>query len=103
MLLGRKLISPSPSVGVVASDKKRYTIDYEDWLDTTETLSTVTFAVDAGPATITSSAISSDSKSVSFIIHGAVSTTTPFNVYVQATSSAGQIKNDHIEFDVVPA
>lgn len=95
MLLERKQISPS--------DNRRYTIDYSDWLDDTETLSTVTFAVDTGPATVGSHAISADGKSVVFFVTGAVIATPTFNVAVQATSSAAQIKNDHVEFNVVSA
>lgn len=93
MLLGRKLISPS--------DKRRYTIDYSDWLDTTETIDSVTFAVSAGPATVPSYAIASDGKSVTFFVTGALLTTATFNVTVAAISSLTQAKYDHIEFDVV--
>lgn len=93
MLLGRKLISPG--------DDRRFTIDYVDFLDTTETLSGVVFAVSTGPATVPNQSIAADGKSVSFFTTGAQLTTATFNVTVVATTTLGQIKNDHIEFNVV--
>jgi hypothetical protein len=95
MLLGRKLIS--------VGDKLRYVIDYDSWLDTTETLSSITFAVDDGPATVPSYTIAGDGKSVSFFVTGADADTPTFNVTVEAVTSATQEKNDHIEFNVVDA
>lgn len=100
MLLGRRTISPVPPVGIATADKRRLTIDYSAYLDTTETLSTVTFAVDVGPATVPSSSIAGDGKSVTFFVKDASTSFPLFNVYLQATTNLGQVKNDHIEFDV---
>lgn len=92
MLLSTKRISPS--------DRRRYTIDYNDWLDDSETLSSVVFAVSTGPATVPSSTISTDGKSVNFFVTGASLSFTPFNVTVAATTSVNQVKNDHVAFNV---
>lgn len=94
MLLARKLISPG--------EERRYTIQY-DFLDTGETLSTVTFALASGSATVPLSVIAADGKSVNFFITSILLADTPFNLNVTATTSTGQIKKDHIEFNVVPA
>lgn len=94
-LLGRKFISPG--------ETRKYTIDYNDWLDTTETLSTMTYAVATGPATVPSNATAGDGKSNSFFVTGASLSYTPFNVTITAVTSAGQTKKDHLEFDVVAA
>lgn len=91
MLLAKKTKAPT--------DRKRYVVDYDDWLDTGETLSTVTYSVDSGTATVDGDSIAGDGKSAIFFINdGEVSTT--FNVLIQATTSVGQVKNDHIEFVV---
>lgn len=82
-------------------DKKRYVIDYENWLDTGETLSTVTFTVDTGPATVPSHTIAGDGLSVAFFITGASLSYTPFSLSFEAVTSAGQEKNDHVNFFVV--
>lgn len=95
MLLGRRTISPG--------DARRYAIDYSAWLNTTETLSTFTFAVDAGLATVTSYSVSSDGKSVVFYIHGATLATVDFNVTVAAVTTLSQTRNDHIAFLVAAA
>lgn len=95
MLLGRKLISPA--------DNRKYTIDYNDWLDSVETLSSVTFAVATGPAAVTLVAIATDGKSVTFHVSGASLSFTPFNITVVAVTTLTQTKNDHIEMDVVAA
>lgn len=93
MLLGRKLISPN--------DKRRYAIDYDDWLDVGETITATLFTVDTGPALATLDAIAGDGRSLTFFVSGALLANTPFNVAVRVTTSLTQIVNDHIEFDVV--
>lgn len=95
MLLGRRQISPG--------DTRRYAIDYSSWLNEVEELSAMAFDVDTGPATVDSYEVSSDGKSVVFYVTGAVLTTTPFNVTVQADTSLNQTRNDHVEFNVLAA
>lgn len=82
-------------------DKKRYVIDYENWLDTGETVSSITFTVDTGPATVTAHTIAGDGLSVAFFITGASLSYTPFSLHFEAITSAGQEKNDHVDFYVV--
>lgn len=93
MLLGRRQISPG--------DTRRYAIDYSAWMNTTEVLSSFIFAVSAGPASVSSYSISSDGKSVTFYLTGAVLTTDEFDVTVKATTSQSQIRNDHAAYIVV--
>lgn len=91
--LGRRLISQG--------ETRRYTIDYDGFLDTTESLSSFVFAASAGPATVSSSSIAGDGKSVVFYVTGAVDATPAFDINVTATTSLAQIKEDHVEFEVV--
>lgn len=82
-------------------DKKRYVIDYENWLDSGETVASITFTVDTGPAAVPSYTIAGDGLSVAFFITGASLSFTPFSLHFEAVTSAGQEKNDHIQFFVV--
>lgn len=91
MLLGTKTKTPN--------DVKRYTIDYSDWLDTGETISTVVFTPDSG-MTITGDAVAGDGLSVVFFANGGDEGST-YNVDVTVTTSVGQTKDDHVEFVVV--
>lgn len=94
-LLARK------TIGV--GDKKKMVLDYNDWLDETETVTAVVLAVSAGPATLTSS-IAGDGKTVTIFVQCAscvVATDNPFDVNITATSSTTQVKHDHVEMNVV--
>lgn len=83
---------------------KRYSIEYYDWLDTTETLSSVVFEVT--PATSPALAVQSsqivvgDSGSLSqlrFFVGGGISGTS-YSVTVTAETSGGQTKQDTVLF-----
>lgn len=89
MLLGTKFKAPL--------DVKRYVIDYTDWLDTGETLVSVVFTPDSG-ITITGDAVSG--ASAVFFVNGGVAGTT-YNLDVQVTTTVGQVKDDHVVFEVV--
>jgi hypothetical protein len=83
-------------------ERKRYTIDYSDWLDTAETISTVTFAVT--PATtntlqIDAYTISNPATSVVFFANYG-DAGSQYTVDVQITTSGGQTKEDTILFSV---
>jgi hypothetical protein len=83
-------------------ERKRYEIDYSDWLDTGETLSTVTFAVtpvETSGLTINGNSIPSPSTSVYFYANAGVAGSN-YVVDVQATTSGGQIKEDTVLFSV---
>jgi hypothetical protein len=83
-------------------ERKRYTIDYSDWLDTGETISSVTFAVT--PTT-------TNTLEVDAYVLGTGNTSVIFfanygdanNIYtvdVQIVTSGGQTKEDTILFTV---
>lgn len=83
-------------------ERKRYEIDYEDWLDTGELVSSVTFEVTPStgtPVVIDGTAIDPDSKGIVFhASEGSAGTT--YKVYVTMTSSNGQIKQDTVQFTI---
>lgn len=84
------------------SERKRYSIDYSDWLDTGETISAVTFLpspVATGGLEIDASSITPSGTSVVFFANYGVSGTT-YTVTVTVTTSGGQIKEDEILFSV---
>lgn len=94
-LLARKVIG--------VGDKKKMVLDYNDWLDETETITAMVFAVSAGPATVSYS-IAGDGKTVTFFVQCAScvgATSNPFNVTIEATSSTTQVKHDHVEMNIV--
>ena len=83
-------------------ERKRYNIDYEEWLDTDEMVSSVTFEVTpttGTPLTIDGSDIDDDGKIVSLFVSGGDHEET-YEVLVTATTSAGQIKVLCIHFTI---
>ena len=84
------------------SERKRYTIDYSDWLDTSETISTVAFVpspIATGGLVVDAYSIATPATSVVFFANFGVSGTT-YTVTVTITTSGGQIKEDEILFAV---
>lgn len=82
------------------AERKRYSIDYSDWLDTGETISTATFAVaPTGALEVDAYTIGSPATSVVFFVNGGTSGVT-YKVTVTITTSGGQIKEDEILFSV---
>ena len=84
------------------SERKRYTIDYSDWLDTGETISTVAFVpspVATGGLEIDAFSIATPATAVVFFANYGVSGTT-YTVTVTITTSGGQIKEDEVLFSV---
>lgn len=86
-----------------AAERKRYSVDYTDWLDTGETISTVSFAVSPStgttPLEIDAYTISADGLQVIFFAafgdDGATYTTT-----ITIQTSGGQVKEDSVVFIV---
>lgn len=75
-------------------ERKRYTLDYDQWLDTDETLSSVTFEVTpatATPLAVTGEEIAANGRSVSFFVGGGHADET-YDVLITGTTSAGQVK-----------
>lgn len=81
-------------------ERKRYALDYSDWLDTGETVSSVTFTVtptDTTPLVVDANSISSAGTVVAFFVNYGTTGTT-YTVDIQITTSGGQIKEDQVLF-----
>ena len=94
MLLGKYLKTPE--------EMKRYSIEYEDWLDVDEYLAIVVFAVispESGTLKISKSPLDVDATRVVFFFSEGVSGET-YTVSVTATTTTGQIKQDTITVSV---
>ena len=85
------------------SERKRYAIDYSQWLDTGETVVSYTFAatpVDIStPFVVDASSLSSAGTSLVFFVSGG-NNNSQYTVDVKATTSGGQIKEDTVLFMV---
>lgn len=82
-----------------AVERKRYTIDYSNWLDTGETVTAMAFAtapMDANPAQVDTFALLSGSLVQIFISGGLAGAITQYLIDVQMHTSAGQLKEDTI-------
>ena len=83
-------------------ERKRYAIDYTDWLDTGETLTTVTYTiplVTTPPLVVDASSLDAAHKVAVFFINGGLNNK-QYTVEVVATTSGGQIKEDTVLFTV---
>ena len=83
-------------------EAKRYEIDYSDWLDTSEYVSSIVFATistNTGTINCIADAISPSATSVSFFASGGTDGQT-YEVRTTMTTSANQIKQDTILFAV---
>lgn len=85
-----------------SAERKRYTIDYADWLDTGETISSADFTVT--PATdnalrVDAYSIASPATSVVYFVNYGLDGTT-YTVEVTITTSGGQIKEDQVLYSV---
>lgn len=83
-------------------ERKRYTVDYTDWLETSETVASATYAVREAttPALVVDAqSILSGNKKVSFYVSGGDDGET-YNVEVKITTSTGQVKEDVVIFAV---
>lgn len=84
------------------AERKRYTLDYSDWLDTGETVASIVFSV--SPSTtntlqIDAYAIANPATSVVFFANYGDAGTT-YTVDIRMTTSGGQIKEDTVLFSV---
>lgn len=84
------------------TERKRYTIDYTDWLDTGETVTQVAFTVSPSTTStlqIDAYSIAANGLSVVFFANfGDLNKV--YTVDVRVTTSGGQIKEDEILFTV---
>lgn len=82
------------------AERKRYSVDYSDWLDSGELLSALAFTVvPAGSLTISGPTYGSPSTSAAFFALGGVNGNT-YEVILTATTSGGQIKQDSVLYTV---
>jgi len=83
-------------------DRKRYTIDYSDWLDSGELVMSVTFGVtplDAFPVVIDGNANNPAATGVVFYASGGLDGTS-YKVTATLLSSNGQTREDTIQYTV---
>lgn len=83
------------------SERKRYSLDYTDWLETGETIVTRSFVVTpttgATPLLVDASAIDPSGKQVIFYVSAGIDGVT-YEVEAFISTSDGQIKEDQINF-----
>lgn len=80
-------------------DRKRYTLDYTDWLDLTESVSSCVFAVtpvEAGGLEVDASSIVANKTVVFYVALG--NADTDYTVEATMTSDAGQVKQDTLTY-----
>lgn len=83
------------------ADRKRYVVDYIDWMDETELLSSVqmTGNVPADNFYVDGFVLSEDQKEVIFYVSGGVNGKN-YDVYITIETSLQQIKEDFVTFVV---
>jgi hypothetical protein len=84
-----------------AADRKRYVVDYVDWLDSAEEITavTVTGDVPADAFYADGYVISDDKKEIIFFVSGGVAGSS-YDVTFTITTSLSQIKEDWVTFVV---
>lgn len=86
-----------------AAERKRYSVDYTDWLDTGETVSSVSFGVSPStgttPLEIDAHTISTDGLQVVFFAALGDDGAT-YTITITIQTSGGQVKEDSIVFIV---
>ena len=80
------------------AERKRYLLDYRDWLDTDEKVATVAFSAD-DELVVDGHIVSSDGGTVTFFVSGGHDGDT-YPVVVTADTTGGQTKQVVIEFVV---
>ena len=83
-------------------ERKRYSIDYSDWLDTGELLTTVTFEVtpaEANCVVINGVTIETSQQGVVFYASAGVEGKS-YKAIATMTTSGGQIKEDTVQYTV---
>jgi hypothetical protein len=83
-------------------ERKRYVVDYSEWLDAGELISQATFTVT--PATtpaleVDASSLGTPATSVIFFVNGGGEGTN-YDLEIRTTTSGGQVKKDTVLFSV---
>lgn len=84
-------------------ERKRYIINYDNWLDDTEEVSDIEFEIQNNtttPLLIDGYLVSDDNRAISYFVSGGEDETT-YEVVVTMTTDSGQIKQDELAFLVV--
>lgn len=94
MLVGKKI----QAVG----DRIRYHLDCSTWLaiDEGESLSAVTATIDSGPAICDGIVVDGDRLGFHYFVSNG-SLDDQFNVIFEQTTSRGQVRYDHVQFNIV--
>ena len=79
-------------------DRRKYIVDYSQWLDTGVTLTAGTATTVSLTATVDT--VSHTASTLLFFLNGGIINEI-FTVALQVTDSNGEIKNDTVEFNVV--
>lgn len=81
-------------------ERKRYTVDYTDWLDTAETITSAQYLISpttSSPLIVDAQAILTGNKKISFYVSGGDDLET-YDLEVKINTSSGQIKEDVVNF-----
>jgi hypothetical protein len=84
------------------AERKRYAIDYTDWLETGETVASYVFTVSpttTTPLVVDAASITTANKVVVFFVSGGA-TGNQYTVDAKITTSGGQVKEDVVLYNV---
>lgn len=80
------------------AERKRYAVDYSDWLDTGETVASYALTPDSG-LSVSASTLINESTGIAFFIAGGTAGF-QYKLDILANTSGGQIKEDTVYFNV---
>lgn len=82
------------------AERKRYAIDYSEWLDTGETISTFTLSIaPSGGMYVSGSELDASNKVLVYFVAGG-DLNAQYTLAVQVLTSGGQIKEDVVLYSV---
>lgn len=81
-------------------DRIRYTVECDSWLARDETLTSVTATVDAGPAICDGIVLHHTGRAFHYFVSGG-SLNDQFNVIFAQNTTRGELRYDHVQFNIV--
>ena len=87
------------TINSAPGNRLQYTIDYSDWLQRGETLVSVVFSIDSGPATIDTVSYNPRATETRFFLNGGTAGSS-YNIFAFATTTFGQQRTDQIAVQV---
>ncbi len=84
-------------------ERKRYQINYVNWLDTGESVVSVAFSIDKAtspPLVVDDVQVTPDAKGVQYYVEGGINNTQYVVTATLTTSSGPQVKEDEIYFSI---